>query len=448
MLSRSLAKVCLFVVGVTLCGWLGASPVWGEVLDTFGPPPAGDPSAFTGPFIGLNFAQDLLANLPPANVGAFSGGQTGTFTDAGINNALPKAQQTSANVPTNGPPSPLFGAKSFTQQMLRFEEFGGERLDPNALAPADTLPVPTIGPAPEQDPGNVAASAPAGATLEAFLAQAGISPFPTQFSNTLDLNPWQQPIEAFLLRPLNAPPAEGRPPGKGWSHQRWNEFFPQVFFKTAQAGARMNGGFRDDKQLHRYQIGEFGPDGLYHNTAGIAETEGTTRSIVVRFHPNLPVQNHKSLWTFDGTFPPKLLMVRYGEAILMRHYNALPIDPAANRGFGLHTITTHEHNGHSPAESDGYTNDFFFPGQFHDYRWPIQLAGYDTINTSATDPRAAFPCAPGETLFVNDATPGLKSCENDSIKIRGDWRETMSSHGSTTTCSTSPRRTSTRATPR
>ena len=112
----------------------------------------------------------------------------------------------------------------------------------------------------------------------------------------------------------------------------------------------------------------------------------------------------------------------------MRHYNALPIDPAANRGFGLHTITTHEHNGHSPAESDGYTNAFFFPGQFYDYRWPLQLAGYDTINTTATDPRAAFPCAPGETLFVNDASPGLKSCENGSIKIRGDWRETMSTH--------------------
>jgi len=113
---------------------------------------------------------------------------------------------------------------------------------------------------------------------------------------------------------------------------------------------------------------------------------------------------------------------------MMRHYNALPIDPAANRGFGLHTISTHEHNGHTGAESDGFTNAFFFPGQFYDYRWPMELAGYDTINTTASDPRAAFPCAPGETLFVNDANPGLKSCENGSIKIRGDWREMMSTH--------------------
>ena len=142
----------------------------------------------------------------------------------------------------------------------------------------------------------------------------------------------------------------------------------------------------------------------------------------------MPVQDHKALWTFDGTLPPKLLMVRYGQPILMRHYNALPIDPSANHGFGLHTISTHEHNGHSPAESDGYTNAFFFPGQYYDYRWPLQLAGYDTINTDASDPRAAFPCSPGETLFVNDLNPGLKTCQNGSIKIRGDWRETMSTH--------------------
>jgi hypothetical protein len=162
----------------------------------------------------------------------------------------------------------------------------------------------------------------------------------------------------------------------------------------------------------------------------------------------MPVQDHKSVWTFDGTLPPKLLMARYGQPIMMRHYNGLPIDPAANRGFGLHTITTHEHNGHNPAESDGFANAFFFPGQFYDYRWPMQLAGYDTINTTATDPRAAFPCAPGEKLWVNDATPGLKDCDNGSIKHpRRLARDDVARTGSTTTCSISRRRTSTRATP-
>src|SRR6185369_12295209 len=49
-------------------------------------------------------------------------------------------------------------------------------------------------------------------------------------------------------------------------------------------------------------------------------------------------------------------------------------------------------------------------------------------NTTASDPRAAFPCSTGETLWVNDATPGLKTCQNGRINIRGDWRETMSTH--------------------
>jgi FtsP/CotA-like multicopper oxidase with cupredoxin domain len=421
-------RLCPRLLAVTVFAVaLAGGAARASVLDFFGPPLADDPSAFTGPTIGLQAVQ-ALATLPPANEGSFEGGPTGTHEDAGINNSVPAAAQMNTEVPTNGKPSPLFGARLFTQKMMLFEEFGTEPLDPAVPSPALAFPEPAAGPAPEQDPGGVAMSAPAGAALETFLAQEGIAPFPTQFSNTAEVNPWRPEIEAFLGRPLASPPADGRPPGQQWSHQRWHEFYPQVFFKTAQAGARVNGGFRDARQRHRYLVGEFGPGGLYHNTAGVATTEGTTRGIAIRFHPSMPVQEHKALWTFDGTMPPKLLMVRYGQPVLMRHYNALPIDPAANRGFGLHTISTHEHNGHSPAESDGYTNAFFFPGQFYDYRWPLQLAGYDTINTAAADPRAAFPCSPGETLFVNDAAPGLKTCVNGRIQLRGDWRETMSTH--------------------
>jgi manganese oxidase len=412
-----------------------AAAALASMMDNFGPPPSGDPSAYTGPAIGETEAIDGLALLDHANEGAFEGGATGTSEDAGVNNSMGEAELSSNNVPTNGPPSPLFGAGEFEQQMLRFEEFGTDRL---ANAPALTVPFPSpaTGPAPQQDPSSVAASGPSGAALEAFLDQAGISPFPTEYANTTNANPWKLPIESFLGRALSTPPAEGRPPGKGWAHQRWNEFYPQVYFNTVQAGARTNGGSRDDRQMHDYAVGEFGPGGLYHrvydpdndHTNG-NEIVGTTNGVGVRFHPDMPVQDHKSVWTFDGTFPPKLAVARYGEAILMRHYNALPIDPSANRGFGIHTISTHEHNGHNPAESDGYTNAFFFPGQFYDYRWPMQLAGYDTVNTTASDPRAAFPCAPGETLFVHDEAEGVKTCDaNGRIQIRGDWRETMSTH--------------------
>ena len=428
-LGRRIREAMYLFLGLALCGVIIISPATAAVLDYFGPPPAGDPSAQTGPYVGMIYADNLLKTLPPANEGAIilQGGVQGTDNSVGVNNAVPAPGQSNGafNIPTNSQPSPMYGAQPFTQQMLLFEEFGPEPLDFNAALPPNPFPQPTDN-----------QSGPAGTALEAFLAQSGIGPIPTRLSNNVDLNPWKSAIESFINRPLAAPPAEGRPPGEAWAHQRWNEFKPQAFFKTAQAGARTNGGFRDAKQRHGYSVGEFGLGGLYHTVYGTNDNAailvGTTNGLAIRFHPNMPVQDPKALWTFDGTLPPKLLMARYGQPVLMRHYNALPIDPTANRGFGLHTITTHEHNGHSPSESDGYANAFFFPGEFYDYRWPLQLAGYDTINTSATDPRAAFPCSPGETLFVNDSTDNTvtpKSCPpSGSIMIRGDWHETMSTH--------------------
>jgi FtsP/CotA-like multicopper oxidase with cupredoxin domain len=430
--------------------------------DVFRDPPDADPSVNQAA-LATTAANEALKLLPPTNEGSFllKDGVQGSHFDTRGDTSVPLADQTGNAIPTGGRPSPLKingkEATSFSFNLLIFEEFGPEKLDPGVQPTATDIPFPppVTGPAPEQDPDKVERSAPNGVALEKFLGQT-ITPFPTHFSNTLDANPWKAEIKNFLLRDVRSP-AEGRPPGEGWSHQRWNEFYPEVYFKTAQAGARVNNGLRDKKQMHGYDhrynangtvaaYSEFGPNGLYHRNAILPGFPGaTTAGIDVRFHPNLPAQNHNSVWTFDGTMPPKLLMVRYGQPILMRHYNALPIDPSANKGFGLHTVTTHMHNGHNPAESDGVASAFFFPGQFYDYRWPIQLAGYDTVNTGATEAKAAFPCSEGETLYVNDSTATnaskslLKQCDvskdtttpagqkkNGSIKIRGDWRETMS----------------------
>ncbi len=359
-----------------------------------------DPSRF-----GELNTNELPEDLPEANEGAFEGGATGTVADAADANVLQSEEQRDDgvfNVPTNGAPSPLYGATPFSQQMLRFEEFGTHKQKLwKKKRPWRWNDLPTA---------LNAQSSPAGDILDDFLSQR-IWPTPQKFSNTSHLNPWKREIENFLGRELNDPPAEGRPPGLGWSHLRWDEFKPKKYFQTVTAGARTNGGLRDSKQTHRYRRGEFGKNGLYHNTAGIPGLEGTTEGIPIKFHPNMPEQDQNSIWTFDGTFPPKLLKARYGEPILMRHYNALPIDVGANHGFGMHTITTHEHNGHNPAESDGYANAFYFPGQFYDYRWPLQLAGRDSINKDAKNRRAGTPNGRG----------GIK-------KIAGDWRETMSTH--------------------
>ena len=380
-----------------------AQPTAEPEPDQLAIPPSDDPSRFTGPLI-----EDIPKGITEANSGAFEGGPTGTPQDAQITNSRSASvlrDDGKFNVPTNGAPSPLFGATPFSQKMLRFEEFGAIALD---LERDDSTP-------PSEDWGSFpsppnAQAGPAGDELDNFLAQT-IHPVPTVLSNVDDENPWRDSIEEFLGRELNDPPAEGRPPGVGWSHQRWKDFTPTEYYQTATASARPNGGLRDALQLHQYRAGEFGPSGLYHNTLGDAGFDGTAQGIPVKFHPLMPEQDPNAMWLFDGTFPPKLLNVRYGEPIVMRHYNALPIDVAANNGFGVHTLTTHEHNGHTPAESDGYTNAFFFPGQYYDYRWPIALAGHDSINTEAEEQRAGAP----------DGSGGIN-------RIPGDWRQTMSTH--------------------
>ncbi len=172
-------------------------------------------------------------------------------------------------------------------------------------------------------------------------------------------------------------PAEGRPPGADWGHQRWDTMPPQVAVEVTQEGAKTN------------------PKG----------------NLRFKFHPKLATQGPHTMWTFNGTIPPALVQGRYGEPILFRHHNKLPANVAKNGGFGRHTISTHEHNGHHGAENDGYTGAFFFPGQFYDYHWPIVLAGHDTINPDATDMRAGSP----------DDSGGIN-------KVPGDWHETMSTH--------------------
>ena len=186
-------------------------------------------------------------------------------------------------------------------------------------------------------------------------------------------------------------PVEGRPPGAIWSHQRWGQFPPQVCFDATQEGAKGNTSYNPGV-----------PSSL---NSGIS----LRQLIAPRFHPRMPVQDVNSLWTFNGTVPPKLAQVRYGEPVLFRHHNRLPGDVATNNGFGRHTITTHLHNGHHGAENDGFTGAFFFPGQFYDYHWPIALAGHQSMNTGATDRLASTP----------DGSGGL-------LQLPGDWHETMS----------------------
>jgi len=253
-----------------------------------------------------------------------------------------------ADIPTGMPASPLYGALPFTQAMPR-----ADLMRRQAVSVLDPAPA----------------------------AQA---------------NETQQVLDPALVAAYpggDMGPIEGRPPGAVWAHQRWDEFAPQVAVIATQEGAKTNTAY--DPGVAPQHNSKIDP----------------AVQIPLRFHPKMPAQDTNSVWTFNGTAPPKLLLTRYGEPVLFRHFNKLPADPAKNNGFGRHTITTHEHNGHHGAENDGFTGAFFFPGQFYDYHWPLVLAGYTTINTGATDPMAGTP----------DGSGGI-------TRIPGDWRETMSSH--------------------
>ena len=163
--------------------------------------------------------------------------------------------------------------------------------------------------------------------------------------------------KAFINPLTGRGPVEGRPPGEVFAQQRWSDFFPSKAYVMSAA--------------------QIGPG--------------------LGFHPGLPAQAPNSVWSFGsghsapGTLPPPLIKARYGESIITRIYNNLPVHREDNGGFGRNELALHLHNAHNGAESDGASNAFHFPGTFFDYLWSTALARHDRINTSAADPRASGP---------------------------------------------------------
>ncbi len=107
----------------------------GPIDDERQPEPT-DPSAYYDEPADEPAALNAILTMPEANEDSFDlpDGVEGTRDSTRVENVLPPTVQTSFNYPTNGKPSPLFGAQPFTQQLVLFEEFGPEKLDPTTPA--------------------------------------------------------------------------------------------------------------------------------------------------------------------------------------------------------------------------------------------------------------------------------------------------------------------------
>jgi FtsP/CotA-like multicopper oxidase with cupredoxin domain len=134
----------------------------------------------------------------------------------------------------------------------------------------------------------------------------------------------------------------------------------------------------------------------------------TQQAFQVSQSPQLPLQ---TIWGFnDGTNPisspgPTYASGYFGSSRnkfgtahsnLVRNNNGLPT-VQHNGGFGLPSVTTHLHNGHTPSESDGFPCDFFEIGHFYDQHYPNVLAGINSTNPGTGDINEAL-----STLWYHD----------------------------------------------
>src|SRR5215813_13957650 len=109
-----------------------------------------------------------------------------------------------------------------------------------------------------------------------------------------------------------------------------------------------------------------------------------------------------TIWGFDdgtGTRSPgPVYKAFYGAPQITRNINALPdIMQKNNSGFGMPSVTTHLHNGHTPSESDGNPCDFYPANHFCDQYYPNVLAGFNSTNKPDGDINEAL-----STLWYHD----------------------------------------------
>ncbi len=109
----------------------------------------------------------------------------------------------------------------------------------------------------------------------------------------------------------------------------------------------------------------------------------------IRANPNFRITSDTNIpdqliWGFNfggddpndkATFPGPTIRTNYQEPWLIRRFNELPTQ-SQNGGFGVPEMSTHLHNFHTAPESDGGPCRWFFRGQYFDYYFTAQQAGF------------------------------------------------------------------------
>ena len=277
-------KLTTIVVAI-VAGGLGMVAM-AAVLDDFGPPPPGDPSEFTGPLIGEPGGHrrpgSTWTDCQRGRLRRWrhwdGGGRRREQLGAGESSRIPAAA--ASTVPTGGPPSPLFGAGEFSQQMLRFEEFGtrapGRRTGPHGgLSFAHHRSR-----SPSRTPPTIADSVPAPTDPRSpSSTRDGISPASPPSSGQRP--PTSNPVGSRRSSPSSAGPSirssrRGPPAGQGLGAPAVERVQSRrSSYNTLQGGARTNGGARDrPPAAYGYTAGEFGPGGLYHRGLRVLDVHG------------------------------------------------------------------------------------------------------------------------------------------------------------------------------
>ncbi|MGX4641886.1 multicopper oxidase family protein [Massilia sp. SYSU DXS3249] len=170
------------------------------------------------------------------------------------------------------------------------------------------------------------------------IEEVGRAPYTTPFIVPLPMPKIAEPVSGLSPEPEKYPVEgeAGRLP-----HQAWDRFPPQKFYHV-----------KVEEKDHE-------------------------------FHPELPKQK---IWGYGGITPGLTFVVKYGEPILVRFENELPLDHV---GYGTPEISTHLHNGHTPSESDGFPGDYYSerkcgstlsrPGKFKDHHYPNICSNVDAF---------------------------------------------------------------------